>query len=79
MRLALGFALSVLVLGLACSPAADVDARQAAPDNQAIINGEAAPLIESYINTAGNKNDRFGLPSAYQAKRSIRFGFRFVF
>lgn len=45
----------------------------------AIINGDAAPLIESYINTPGNKNDRFGLPSAYQAKRSIRFGFRFVF
>jgi len=45
----------------------------------AIINGDAAPIFEAITNTAVNKNPLFGLPSGYQAKRNIRFGFRFVF
>ena len=44
-----------------------------------IISGAAAPVMESIINTPANKNPALGLPSSYQAKRNIRFGFRFVF
>lgn len=44
----------------------------------AVLNGEAASLI-SALDYPENRNQSFGLPSAYQAKRNIRFGFRLVF
>jgi hypothetical protein len=44
----------------------------------AVLNGEAAPFIQD-LDYAGNRNALFGHPSAYQAKRNIRFGFRLVF
>lgn len=45
----------------------------------AIINGagsNAASVLDALPN---NKNNIYGLPSSYQAKRYVRFGFRFVF
>lgn len=44
-----------------------------------IINGDAASVMESYVNIPANQNPLLGSPSAYQAKRNIRFGFRFIF
>lgn len=45
----------------------------------AVINGQAAAAVESFVNIDANKNILLGRPSAYQAKRNIRFGFRFTF
>lgn len=44
----------------------------------AILNGEAAPFIQA-LDTPLNRNQAFGQPSAFQGKRNIRFGFRFIF
>jgi len=45
----------------------------------AILNGTAASTINSLLDAPTNRNAVYGLPSAYQAKRYIRFGARFVF
>lgn len=45
----------------------------------AILNGAAVPVIQSELETPENRNKIYGQPSAYQAKRYVRFGFRFVF
>jgi len=44
----------------------------------AVLNGEAAPFIQA-LDTPLNRNQAFGQPSAFQGKRNIRFGFRFIF
>jgi len=44
-----------------------------------ILSGQAASTINSLLETPSNKNAIYGAPSAYQAKRYIRFGARFVF
>ena len=44
----------------------------------AILNGAAISAVEA-LDSAANKNIIYGLPSAHQAKRYVRFGFRFVF
>jgi len=45
----------------------------------AILSGAAGPTINALLDTPSNRNAIYGLPSAYQAKRYIRFGARFVF
>lgn len=44
----------------------------------AVLNGQAAAAINA-LDEARNRNQIYGHPSAYQAKRYVRFGFRFVF
>ena len=44
----------------------------------AIINGAAKTAVTA-LDVQSNRNIIYGLPSAYQSKRSVRFGFRFVF
>ena len=44
----------------------------------AILNGQGASFI-SDLDVPGNLNQIYGQPSAFQAKRNIRFGFRLVF
>lgn len=41
--------------------------------------GGTSYTAQSYLDRANNQNIVYGHPSAYQAKRSMRFGFRFVF
>lgn len=63
-------------------PTYDYDAPgfgQAAAFQNAVLSGAAATQINSILDTAANRNIVYGLPSAYQAKRNIRFGFRLVF
>lgn len=45
----------------------------------AILNGTAFSQINTALETPLNMNKAYGTPSAYQAARNIRFGFRFVF
>lgn len=44
----------------------------------AILNGEGASFIQA-LDVPENRNQIYGQPSSYQAKRNIRFGFRFIF
>lgn len=44
-----------------------------------ILNGAAANAAQMLDEIPGNRTIIYGLPSAYQAKRYVRFGFRFVF
>ncbi len=44
-----------------------------------VLNGKVGTLLTALDNQAGNRNTLYGKPSAYQAPRSIRFGFRFIF
>lgn len=47
---------------------------------RAFFNGTlTAQKILDYANTAGNKDERYNLPQAFQAPRAVRFGFRFIF
>lgn len=45
----------------------------------AVLSGQAASQINAILEAPSNRNIVYGQPSAYQAKRYIRFGFRFVF
>lgn len=45
----------------------------------AILNGTAFSQINAALERPLNMNKLYGAPSAYQAARNIRFGFRFVF
>lgn len=44
-----------------------------------VLNGRAAPLLTALDNQPGNRNVLYGRPAGFQAPRSVRFGFRFVF
>ncbi len=44
----------------------------------AVLNGDAAPFVQA-LDTPDNRNAAFGTPSAFQGKRNVRFGFRFIF
>jgi len=44
----------------------------------AVLRGEAANALAD-LDDASNRNIVYGLPSSYQAKRYLRFGFRFIF
>jgi hypothetical protein len=52
---------------------------QATAFQNAVLSGSAASQINAILDTPANRNAIYGQPSAYQAKRYIRFGFRFVF
>lgn len=52
---------------------------QATAFQNAVLSGSAASQINAILDTPENRNAIYGLPSAYQGKRYIRFGFRFVF
>lgn len=52
---------------------------QATALQNAILNGSAASRIDTLLEGPENRNKIYGLPSAYQAKRYVRFGFRLVF
>ena len=52
---------------------------QSAAFQNAVLSGAAASQINAILDAPSNRNAIYGLPSAYQAKRYIRFGFRFVF
>ncbi|MEQ1921698.1 MAG: TonB-dependent receptor [Pyrinomonadaceae bacterium] len=46
----------------------------------AILNGSpAAAAALAALDAPANRNQVYGLPSSYQAKRNVRFGFRFIF
>lgn len=45
----------------------------------AVLSGSAASQINSILEAPSNRNSLYGLPSAYQAKRYVRFGVRLVF
>jgi hypothetical protein len=45
----------------------------------AVLSGQAASEINNLIDTPENRNIVYGLPSAYQAKRYVRFGVRLIF
>lgn len=44
----------------------------------AVLNGAAASAVQA-LDTQSNRNIIYGLPSDYQSKRYLRFGFRFEF
>jgi hypothetical protein len=44
-----------------------------------VLNGLAAPLLTELDNEPGNVSILYGKPASYQAPRTVRFGFRFVF
>ncbi len=44
-----------------------------------VLSGRARPLLTALDNQAGNLNTLYGRPAAYQAPRTVRFGFRFIF
>ena len=44
-----------------------------------VLNGRAAPQLAALDAEPGNRNVLYGKPAAFQAPRSVRFGFRFVF
>ena len=44
----------------------------------AVLNGQAAAALTA-LDAPANRNISYGTPSGYQAKRNIRFGFRFIF
>ncbi|CAN5618255.1 carboxypeptidase regulatory-like domain-containing protein [soil metagenome] len=63
-------------------PAYDYDAPGFAFATQfqnAILAGQGQAALAALDTQTGNRNAIYGLPSAYQAKRYIRFGFRLVF
>jgi hypothetical protein len=44
-----------------------------------VLEGRAAPLIAALDAVPTNRNVLYGKPAGFQAPRSVRFGFRFVF
>lgn len=44
-----------------------------------VLSGLAAPLLRELDNEPGNVSILYGKPASYQAPRTVRFGFRFVF
>jgi hypothetical protein len=44
-----------------------------------VLEGRAAPLLAALDADPSNRNVLYEKPAAFQAPRSIRFGFRFVF
>jgi hypothetical protein len=44
-----------------------------------VLNGRAGSLLTALDNAPGNLNTLYGRPAAYQAPRTVRFGFRFIF
>lgn len=44
-----------------------------------VLGGQIGPQLAALESLAGNRNVLYGQPNGYQAKRSIRFGFRFIF
>jgi hypothetical protein len=44
-----------------------------------VLQGRAAPLLAALDAVPTNRNVLYGKPAAFQAPRSVRFGFRFVF
>lgn len=52
---------------------------QATAFQNAVLSGAAASAINAQLDATTNRNAIYGQPSSYQAKRYIRFGFRFVF
>lgn len=43
-----------------------------------VLNGNVGPQLQA-LDTADNRNQRYGKANGYQAARNVRFGFRFVF
>jgi hypothetical protein len=44
-----------------------------------VLNGQAAPLLRELDEVPGNVSVLYGKPASFQAPRTVRFGFRFVF
>lgn len=66
--------------GLIGCPTADPNDTPVRCLTRAVFNGQitSASFLQ-YANTAGNTDNRYNLPQLFQAPRSVRFGFRFVF
>ncbi|MGD9628964.1 MAG: carboxypeptidase regulatory-like domain-containing protein [Pyrinomonadaceae bacterium] len=66
--------------GLIGCPTADPNDTPVRCLTRAVFNGQiTSATFLQYANTAGNTDNRYNLPQLFQAPRSVRFGFRFVF